>query len=387
MRSMSFRVFLFLAVAILGTSAFAHDITISGTQNFSSLDGSSSDHDGIVNGVFTVSDGNLIVNGIVNCNDDIGHQCLRDVVRGERQHDRQLRRRALRREPQRQRHRRRDHPHRRRQPRPQRQRHRLSGVDDSNGSRTAARSPRTSPAASRWPPARRIDSGAANAAGRRDRRRRGRRGQRRTATCSPAPSRTLLATRLTGAALDGGTGNQSAARSPSAPPRSSSRPSSSAPTANIVSQGEKNGAGPVTIDGCGVQVRRPRGRALAQGPARERREHPLRQRHPHRRPRPRRRRHRAWAACAPTRSTRHGRQQRRRRLRRRDHRASSVRRARSSPSRAIPGLHDSRATAALIRVISARRRGQRHPATRIDGRPHRHGDTGGTVEISRRRAT
>jgi hypothetical protein len=70
MRSLTFRLLLLISILLLSTGAFAHDVTITGTQNFSSLDGSSSDHDGVVNGVFTVSDGNLAINGTVNCNDD-----------------------------------------------------------------------------------------------------------------------------------------------------------------------------------------------------------------------------------------------------------------------------------------------------------------------------
>ena len=61
-----------LFVILGASSAFAHDVTITGTTSFAALDGSSLDHDGVANGVFTVSDGNLIVNGVVNCNDDGG---------------------------------------------------------------------------------------------------------------------------------------------------------------------------------------------------------------------------------------------------------------------------------------------------------------------------
>src|SRR5262249_46794723 len=72
MRSLSLRVGLFSLVTFVAVGAYAHDVTITGTQSFASLDGSSLDHDGLVNGVFTVSDGNLIVNGVINCNDDGG---------------------------------------------------------------------------------------------------------------------------------------------------------------------------------------------------------------------------------------------------------------------------------------------------------------------------
>src|SRR3954454_18834246 len=72
MRSPSLRLLLSLSVLIFAPAVFAHDVTITGTTSFSALDGSSLDHDGVANGVFTVSDGNLIVNGVVNCNDDGG---------------------------------------------------------------------------------------------------------------------------------------------------------------------------------------------------------------------------------------------------------------------------------------------------------------------------
>ena len=49
--------------------AYANDIHISGIVAFSSLDGSSDDHDGVANGVFTVDDGNLVVDGTIQCND------------------------------------------------------------------------------------------------------------------------------------------------------------------------------------------------------------------------------------------------------------------------------------------------------------------------------
>src|SRR5687767_10243547 len=70
MRSLSHRTFFVLFALLLAPALFAHDVTISGTQSFAALDGSASDHDGAVNGVFTVNDGNLTVSGVVNCNDD-----------------------------------------------------------------------------------------------------------------------------------------------------------------------------------------------------------------------------------------------------------------------------------------------------------------------------
>ena len=71
MPSRSARLLLSLFVLILAAPAIlAHDVTLTGTQSFASLDGSANDHDGAANGVFTVNDGNLVVNGVVNCNDD-----------------------------------------------------------------------------------------------------------------------------------------------------------------------------------------------------------------------------------------------------------------------------------------------------------------------------
>jgi hypothetical protein len=49
--------------------ALASNVTVNGTVNFSALDGSADDADHVVNGVFTVN-GDLTVNGTINCNDD-----------------------------------------------------------------------------------------------------------------------------------------------------------------------------------------------------------------------------------------------------------------------------------------------------------------------------
>jgi VCBS repeat-containing protein len=49
--------------------ASASTVTLSGNILFSSLDGSAQDSDGLANGVFTVN-GDLVVNGTINCNDD-----------------------------------------------------------------------------------------------------------------------------------------------------------------------------------------------------------------------------------------------------------------------------------------------------------------------------
>ncbi|HYC60233.1 MAG TPA: Ig-like domain-containing protein, partial [Thermoanaerobaculia bacterium] len=57
------------AMVIFALPTFADDVTISGTTTFAAIDGSSLDHDGAANGVFTVDDGDLTVLGTINCND------------------------------------------------------------------------------------------------------------------------------------------------------------------------------------------------------------------------------------------------------------------------------------------------------------------------------
>ncbi|MEA2416664.1 MAG: hypothetical protein QOI58_3321 [Thermoanaerobaculia bacterium] len=60
-------VFLFVLLLVAALPAAA-DVTVGGTVNFSSLDGSAQDDDHTVNGVFTVN-GNLTIQGSINCND------------------------------------------------------------------------------------------------------------------------------------------------------------------------------------------------------------------------------------------------------------------------------------------------------------------------------
>ena len=59
-----------LSWIVLATPIFADDVTLTGTLSFGTLDGSAQDHDGAVNGVFTVNDGDLVIGGTVQCNDD-----------------------------------------------------------------------------------------------------------------------------------------------------------------------------------------------------------------------------------------------------------------------------------------------------------------------------
>src|SRR6266404_5301262 len=58
-----------VALFAFALPAFAANVTVNGTTSFSSLDGSVDDQDHVVNGIFTVN-GDLIVNGTINCNDD-----------------------------------------------------------------------------------------------------------------------------------------------------------------------------------------------------------------------------------------------------------------------------------------------------------------------------
>ena len=47
----------------------ADDVTLTGVSTFASIDGSAQDHDGLANGVFTVDDGNLVIDGTISCDD------------------------------------------------------------------------------------------------------------------------------------------------------------------------------------------------------------------------------------------------------------------------------------------------------------------------------
>jgi len=69
MRSLSIRVVLAFALALVPMYASAANVTISGTTTFAAIDGSADDEDHVANGVFTVT-GNLTVNGTISCNDD-----------------------------------------------------------------------------------------------------------------------------------------------------------------------------------------------------------------------------------------------------------------------------------------------------------------------------
>src|SRR5260221_3819498 len=68
MRRIARPLFTLVVILFLALPALAANVTVNGTVNFSALDGSADDADHVVNGVFTVN-GDLTVNGTINCND------------------------------------------------------------------------------------------------------------------------------------------------------------------------------------------------------------------------------------------------------------------------------------------------------------------------------
>jgi len=253
MQSLSVRILLSLLV-LASVPALAHDVTITGTSSFAALDGSPSDHDGAANGVFTVTDGNLVVNGVVNCNDDSGSDSAcsmafsvsGDMTIGSSGALYAENRSgtgsggavslnvggAL---------------------------HLASGAVVSTASKSSSGAAggaitATAGGAVNLASGATIDAGSSNAAG-------GAvtiaAGGRVTVDGNvlSGPSRAILATRLYGgAALDGGTSN-SAGGTIRLSSTSYGEPAIVVgATANIVSQGADAGAGPVTLDGCGITV-------------------------------------------------------------------------------------------------------------------------------------
>lgn len=254
MRSLAVRLLLSLSPLLMVFPALAHDVTLSGTSSFASLDGSSADHDGSTNGVFTVSDGNLIVNGVVDCNDDtttsacgmafnvsgnltvnttgalyaenrtgsgVGGAIALTVGGNLALNGNAMVSTASK-----------------------------SSSGSTGGAITANVSGSVALAAGST-----IDSGSANAAG----------GAINIASGSTVtvngnilsgPGRTLLSTRYgSGAALDGGTSN-TVGGSISIGSSTFVEPAVViSSTANVISQGADLGAGPVTINGCGIQIR------------------------------------------------------------------------------------------------------------------------------------
>ncbi len=253
MRSVSLRVFFVLLATFVTASAFAHDVTLSGTTSFAAIDGSANDHDNAVNGVFTVNDGNLVVSGVVNCNDDSTESAcaMAFAVSGNMTVTTAG---ALYAE------------------------NRSGGGSGGaitltvggsltmSGNAIVSTASRSSSGSGGGAITANvtgnvtigngstIDSGSANAAG----------GNLTIASAGlvsidgnvlSGPSRTILSTRLTGAALDGGTANQVGGQITIGSSTFVEPAIVIGGNANIISQGGGSGAGPVVIDGCGVQVR------------------------------------------------------------------------------------------------------------------------------------
>ena len=253
MRSLSVRFLLSLFVLALTPAAFAHDVTITGTQNFASLDGSASDHDGSANGVFTVNDGNLVVNGVVNCNDDTttsacpmafsvsGNMTINSggALYAENRSgggtggaitltvggNLALNGDAI-----------------------------VSTASKTSSGSTGGAITATVSGSVALASGTTIDSGASNARG----------GNITVAAGNiisvdgnvlSGPSRTILSTRLTGLVLDGGTGNSIGGAITIGSSTFVEPALTVGSNANIVSQGADGGAGPITLDACGIQIR------------------------------------------------------------------------------------------------------------------------------------
>jgi hypothetical protein len=224
---------------------------ISGTSTFQALDGSALDHDGVANGVFTVSDGNLVIAGTVNCNDDsttsacaMAFSASGDIVVNgslfaenrtgggtggaitlSAGRDLVVSGTGL----------------------VSTASKSSSGATGGNITATVARNVSIASGGT-------IDAGSSNA-----------KGGAINVTAGGAvsvdgnvlsgPSRTILATRLTGAALDGGTANQTGGEIRIASTSFAEPAVIVGSNANVISQGESNGSGPVLIEGCGITVK------------------------------------------------------------------------------------------------------------------------------------
>jgi VCBS repeat-containing protein len=68
MKTLRVTVQLCLLLCLLPSVASASPVTLTGSMHFSALDGSAQDSDGLANGVFTVS-GDLVIDGTIHCND------------------------------------------------------------------------------------------------------------------------------------------------------------------------------------------------------------------------------------------------------------------------------------------------------------------------------
>jgi hypothetical protein len=259
MRALSLRILIALSVLVFSATAFASNVTVGGTTTFASLDGGPDDADHVVNGVFTVA-GDLTVNGSINCNDsggstsacamsfNVAHDLIVNAggaLYAENRsgagtggaitltvgHDLVLHGATA---------------------------TLAAAIISSNAKYSSASTGGAITAnvanAVSIENGATIDSGASNA-----------KGGKITIVAGAhvdvdgnilsGPSRTILATRLTGQTLDGGTGNQIGGEI-SVKSTSTFEPGLTVGSnANIVSQGETGGSGPVTIEGCGVVVK------------------------------------------------------------------------------------------------------------------------------------
>ena len=254
MRVPTSRFLVVLCLFFVPSVLLAHGVTVSSPTSFASLDGSADDHDGVVNGVFTVSDGDLTISAAVDCNDDSGREsaCAMAfnvsgdlVVAGggalyaENRtgsgtgasitltvgRDLVLQGGAI-----------------------------VSTASRSSSGSTGGAITATVSRHIVVENAATVDAGSANA-----------RGGDVLLSAGGAvsvdgnvlsgPSRTILATRLTESALQGGSGNQVGGQIRITTSAFAEPALTVGSTANIVSQGETLGAGPVTLEGCGVIVR------------------------------------------------------------------------------------------------------------------------------------
>ena len=259
MRNLSLSVVVLASLLFVPVFAHAANVTVSGTTAFASLDGSADDEDHTVNGVFTVS-GDLTVNGSINCNDTGGSSSAcamsfnvgRDFIvnaGGALYAENRTgtgtggaitlsvgRNLVL---------------------------HSASGssaaaIVSSNAknssSSTGGNITASVAGAVTIESGATIDAGATNATGGRIQIVAGGHVDVDGNVLS-GPSRTILSTRLTGLALDGGTANQSGGEIRIQSTTFIEPGVNVGSNANIISQGDKSGSGPVTVEGCGVVIK------------------------------------------------------------------------------------------------------------------------------------
>ncbi|MEO8035783.1 MAG: tandem-95 repeat protein, partial [Acidobacteriota bacterium] len=259
MRSLSIRFFAGLLLLVTPTIASAANVTISGSTTFAAIDGSSDDEDHVANGVFTVS-GDLTVNGAINCNDtggsssacamsyNIGRDLIVNAGGALYAENRtgtgtggaitlSVGRNLV-----------------------------LNSASGSSAAAIISSNAKNSSASTGGnitanvggavsiESGATIDAGATNATG----------GKIQLAAGGhvdvdgnvlSGPSRTILSTRLTGLALDGGTANQSGGEIRIQSSTFIEPGLNVGSNANIISQGDKSGSGPVTIEGCGIVIK------------------------------------------------------------------------------------------------------------------------------------